>query len=535
MARSIIVLSGPVGSGKSTLAMRLAERLGAHHFKTNELLRELKPKTEGRAALQKAGEQLDRATDGRWLAEALSPHIAQLDENAVVVVDSVRTHQQIEALREIYLRSVVHVHLTAPTEELEDRYLRRSAEREGELPTYSDVTRDPTEARVEELAADADIVIDTKLCTPDDVEIRALTRLGFRVGLTTANVDVIVGGQYGSEGKGNIAFYLAPEYDLLVRVGGPNAGHKVPLDPPVTHRLLPSGTLAAAHAKLVIGPGAVLSVETLLEEIRATGVEYGRLMIDPQAMIISAEDVAAEEALVKSIGSTGQGVGEATARRIRGRKEGVILAKDVTELLPFIEPTAGVLEEAMARGDRVLLEGTQGTGLSLYHGDYPHVTSRDTTVAGCLAEAGIAPRNVRRVVMVCRTYPIRVASPEGKSSGFLAQEIAWSDVADRSGVPLEELDDTEKGSVSHKKRRVGEFDWALLRKSVLLNGPTDIALTFADYLDIENRKARRFDQLNSETIRFIEEMEYVSGCSVSLISTRFDLRSVIDRRFWRAQ
>ncbi|MDP9067415.1 MAG: adenylosuccinate synthetase [Actinomycetota bacterium] len=535
MARSIIVLSGPIGSGKSTLASRLANRLDATHLKTNDLLRELKPKTEGRAALQKAGEQLDKSTQGRWLAESLAPRIAQLDESAVVVIDAVRLNSQIEALREIFLRAVVHVHLTAPTEELEARYSRRKAERAGELPKYSDVKKDPTEARVEGLSADADIVIDTKLCTADDVEIRALTRLGFRVGLTSANVDVIVGGQYGSEGKGNVAFYLAPEYDLLVRVGGPNAGHKVPLDPPVTHRSLPSGTLAAAEANLLIGPGAVLSVETLLKEIREAGAEYGRLMIDPQAMIVSPEDVAAEEALVKSIGSTGQGVGEATARRIRNRKEGVLLAKDVAELRPFIKSASEVLEDAMARGDRILLEGTQGTGLSLYHGEYPHVTSRDTTVAGCLAEAGIAPRNVRRVVMVCRTYPIRVASPKGETSGFIAQEITWKDVSTRSGVPLEELDDVEKGSVSLKQRRVGEFDWALFRKSVLLNGPSDIALTFADYLHIENRKARRFDQLRPETIRFIEELEYVSGCPVSLISTRFDLRSVIDRRSWRGQ
>ncbi len=81
------------------------------------------------------------------------------------------------------------------------------------------------------------------------------------------------------------------------------------------------------------------------------------------------------------------------------------------ELAPFLASAYEVLSEAYARGDRVLLRGTQGTGLSLYHGAYPHVTSRDTTVAGCLAEMGIAPTRVRKVIMVCRTYPIRVQSP----------------------------------------------------------------------------------------------------------------------------
>jgi adenylosuccinate synthase len=85
-------------------------------------------------------------------------------------------------------------------------------------------------------------------------------------------------------------------------------------------------------------------------------------------------------------------------------------------------------------------------------------------------------------------------------------------------------------ATTRKKRRMAEFDWSLLRKSVSLNGPTDIALTFVDYIDIDNRKARRFEQLTSETVRFIEEVERVASAPVSLITTRFDYRSIIDRR-----
>ncbi len=210
------------------------------------------------------------------------------------------------------------------------------------------------------------------------------------------------------------------------------------------------------------------------------------------------------------------------------------LARDVPDLRPFIKETREVLEEAFRNRRRVLLEGTQGTGLSIYHGHYPHVTSRDTTVAGCLAEAGISPSRVRKVIMVCRAYPIRVQSPEGegKTSGYMSQEITLDEIARRSDLPLDELQKIEITSTTKRKRRIAEFDWVLLRKAASLNAPTDIALTFADYISIANRRARRFEQLTAETIRFIQEIERVASAPVSLISTRFHSRSIIDRRSW---
>src|SRR5207253_2953226 len=97
--------------------------------------------------------------------------------------------------------------------------------------------------------------------------------------------------------------------------------------------------------------------------------------------------------------------------------------------------------------------------------------------------------------------------------------------------PLSELETAEKGSVSHTQRRVGEFDWELLHRAAFLNRPTDIALTFVDYLSIKNRGAYRFDQLDASTIQFIERVELVAQARVSLISTRFSAR-LIDRRRW---
>ena len=175
-----------------------------------------------------------------------------------------------------------------------------------------------------------------------------------------------------------------------------------------------------------------------------------------------------------------------------------------------------------------LLEGTQGTGLSLHHGDYPHVTTRDTTVSGCLADAGIAPSNVRKVIMVCRTYPIRVGGP----SGPMAHEVDMAEIHRRSGIPLEELEKTERTTTTDRARRIAEFDWLQFRDSVQLNGPTDIALTFVDYFDVNNRKAFRFEQLSDDTISFVEEIERIPGRPVSLLSTDFNWRNVIDRRAW---
>jgi adenylosuccinate synthase len=199
---------------------------------------------------------------------------------------------------------------------------------------------------------------------------------------------------------------------------------------------------------------------------------------------------------------------------------------------PFIKDTWEILEKTYQSGKKVLIEGTQGSGLSLYHGSYPHVTSRDTSVSGALSEAGVPPSRIRKVIVTCRSYPIRVQSPHGKTSGEMGVEIDWKTVSKRSGLSFDQLKTTERTSTTNRDRRVAEFNWSMLRRAAALNGPTDIALTFADYISNKNEKAHRFEQLTSETITFIEEIERVAAAPVSLISTRFDFRSIIDRRAW---
>ncbi len=534
----IVLLSGPICSGKSALVRLLKERHSAKIIKTRELILSMAPKTKPeRKALQRAGQKLDREDGGEWVGRALQRTVDIYGKGqtptGLFVVDSVRILGQIEAIRRAYGAEVHHIHLTATEEELRKRYSERSRSDDEAVP-YDELKRNRTERDIENLADFADIVVSTDRCSEEAVLVRATALLDLYPRSNNALVDVLIGGQFGSEGKGNIVGHIAPEYDLLVRVGGPNAGHQVYAEPkPEKYYHLPSGTQRAPNAKLLLGPGAVIYPKKLLEEIAEHKIDAKRLRIDERAMIITDEDRKEEEKRFGSISSTAQGVGIASARKMTGRsdyKDGnaAFLARDCEDLKPYLGSARQVLADAMVAGQRILLEGTQGTGLSLHHGDYPHVTTRDTTVSGCLADAGIAPSNVRKIIMVCRTYPIRVGGP----SGPMEHEVDMAEIHRRSGIPLEELEQKERTTTTNRPRRIAEFDWLRFRDSVQLNGPTDIALTFVDYFDVKNRKAFRFEQLSQETISFVEEVERISGRPVSLLSTDFNWRNVIDRRAW---
>lgn len=521
-----IVISGRHAAGKTSLATQLVNRGDATLTEVRALASEVWARSRRRTATaERAQLVLDSESDGRWLAEELNKRLMNDDALGLLVVDGATVVTHVAYLRQSGW-SVIHVHLDGSDGALKKRSGRNA-------PRTSDERESASMAKI------ADVVIDTDRCSAPDVFARVLARTEQVRPLTAPPlVDVLVGGQYGSEGKGNIANYLAPEYQVLVRVGGPNAGHKVFRTgaPAYTFRQLPSGALGNRDAMLVVGAGAVISLPTLLKEIGELAIPFDKLMIDPQAMMIDQSDVDWEvQHLKAAIGSTAQGIGAATARKILYRKPDseVRLAKDIPELKHYIGDTIEFFASCFTLGKKIMLEGTQGTTLSLHHGHYPHVTSRVTTATACLAEAGLASRNVRKILMVCRTYPIRVGdSITGKTSGYMSQKIDFGAIAARSGIPYSELKETEVGSVSGRPRNVAEFDWSQLRRSMILNGPTDIALTFADYLGVSNREAFRYEQLNEDTLRFIEEVEKVGGIPVSMISTAFNDRNIIDRRMW---
>lgn len=351
-------------------------------------------------------------------------------------------------------------------------------------------------------------------------------------------VDVLVDGFYGSCGKGNIVSHIAANYGVHIRVGGPNAGHSVVFDgvKSVFYQI-PSGAIHAPNATLVIGPGANIHVPTLKKEIQMMedqGVEVrSRLCIDPQANVITEQDINLEAGLVKTIGSTGQGVGKATSERIMGRQSGRQLARDNEFLKPFLQKSLAIYEQAYRAGIPMLLEGTQGTGLSLYHGSYPYVTSRDTTASGTAGEAGIAPTRVRDVIVVLRSYVIRVASPEGGTSGPMYKEQTWEDISKTAKIPADVLRERERTTTTKRLRRVGLFDWSLLSQALLLNGATKLALTFADYLNPDNANAKYWDDLGIETRDFVRKIEAYSGVPVDYIACSD--RNVIDTAYSNVQ
>lgn len=545
----VVIISGKTCSGKTGLAEKLRQRYAFRVVSSRDILNahlELAGKDHRPALIEEARNQ-DEQSNSKWIVEGVQPQFELLrDDEPGIVVDHVSSAEQVRQFRECFKTNLVHVHLYATQETLLKRYAE--AEASADAPAYSDIDHLTPES-VESLKADADVRIFTDRTDSEDTLVRVAAQLHLLTPPELRCVDVLVGGQYGSEGKGNIVAYLANEYDVLVRVGGPNAGHTVAnTEGKIVHHQLPSGT-RFSNAKILLGPGITLNVQGLLAEIAKSQIGPGRLYIDPQATIIDAEDIANEEGGVKgTIASTGSGSGEAKARRIRnrGKPDQPKLARDIPELEPYLGSTVEHLELAYRQGHSVLLEGTQGSALSLYHGEYPYVTSRDTNVAGCLAEAGISPSRVRKILMVVRTTPIRVADPDGDNgniSGHLKVETSFRTIAESAGLNPDDVEAAEKTSTTNRKRRVGWFEWSQFRRACDLNAPTDIVLTFVDYLSASNQKARRFEQLSSDTIKFIEELERVAQAPVSLINTRFpqkdgdfkDLRSIIDRRNWTAR
>lgn len=345
---------------------------------------------------------------------------------------------------------------------------------------------------------------------------------------------VIVGGQFGSEGKGKLSAYLSQRdnTDVVVRCGSTNSGHTVVQDGQKWElRMIPAGFVQPT-AQLMLPAGSLIDLEVLKREIEATGVTQDRLLIDERAGIIEPSDIQGERDsnLWGQFGSTQSGVGHALSRRIMRRPD-FRIAKDVPELrdLARIGDVSYEVNGAVQRGDNVIVEGTQGYGLSIYHTvEFPYATSRDTTAAGFLAEVGLAPKLVDEVIMAVRTYPIRVAG----NSGPLPNEITWEDIQRRSGSPdpVTELTTTTK-----RVRRVAEFELDLTQRAAVVNGATSIAVHGIDYFDHSNRNHSTFDSLNFEAKSFISLLEQKIGIPVPFIGYGPHTGEFIDRRVNRRE
>jgi adenylosuccinate synthase len=226
-------------------------------------------------------------------------------------------------------------------------------------------------------------------------------------------------------------------------------------------------------------------------------------------MIITEQDRLEEQAnsLRQSIGSTLSGTGAAMCRRI-SRKTSVRLAKHDDRLRPFVNPVVPFMRSHLASGDRVIVEGTQGFGLSLLHAaNYPYVTSRDTTAAAFVSEAGLSPLDVDDIVLVLRAFPIRV----GGNSGPLQNEIQWETVSHEGGSPTPLIEYT---SVTRSVRRVARFHPEVVRQAILVNTPTHIVLNHLDYVDASCHCS---NNLSKKVTDFVNKVELLIGVPIDYL------------------
>ncbi|WP_069807269.1 adenylosuccinate synthetase [Vulcanisaeta thermophila] len=328
---------------------------------------------------------------------------------------------------------------------------------------------------------------------------------------------LVVGGQFGDEGKGKVVSYLglSDKPSICVRTGSINAGHTVTYNGRTWKvRIIPS-CFVNQSTKLMIAPGALLKIDVFLREVEETN-SRGRVWVDERTGVIEDAHVERErsdEYLMRTIGSTGQGVGAATMDRVMRRLR---LARDFQELRGLITDVPLAVNEELDRGGLVVVEGTQGTFLSLYHGTYPYVTSRDTTAAGILSEVGVSPRRVDDIILVFKSYVTRVGA------GELPGELSPEEVVARGWV--------ERGTVTGRPRRAAPFNLDLARRAVMLNRPTQIAITKLDALFPGARGKRRWVDLPPEARRWVEELSEALKVPVTLIGTGEDSLDMVDMR-----
>ncbi len=328
---------------------------------------------------------------------------------------------------------------------------------------------------------------------------------------------VVVGGFFGDEGKGKIISYLAlhDKPSIVVRGGaGPNAGHTIK-DGDKTYkvRMLPSGFLNK-DAKVMVGPGVVVNPDVLLKEVNDFGVE-GRAFLDFNCGIIekSHRDADSQGRLKEKIGSTGSGTGPANAERAMRTLK---LAKEIEQLKPYLIDVPLEVNSALDRNENVLIEGTQGTHLSLWHGTYPFVTTKDVTASGICADVGVGPKKVDDVIVVFKAYLTRVGT--GPMPGELSEE-------ETSQLGWEEF-----GTVTGRLRRAAEFDFELAKRAVMLSSANQISITKLDVRFPNCAGITSYNELEEDAKSFIKNIEDKLGVKVTLIGTGPKINDVIDLR-----
>jgi len=328
---------------------------------------------------------------------------------------------------------------------------------------------------------------------------------------------VVICGFFGDTGKGKISSYLSlkDRTAVAVRAGvGPNAGHTVVYEgKKYKLRVLPSA-FVYDKCRLLIGPGVVISPEVLFQEIQLTKSE-DRVGVDPQCAIIESKHIEADKAghLSEKIKTTGTGTGPCNAERALRM---VKLARDTSELEKLLTDVPLEVNVAISKEKNVLIEGTQGTYLSLYHGTYPYCTSKDVTASAACSDVGVGPTKVSDVIIVFKSYTTRVGA------GPLPNELPWEEAEKRGWAEI--------ATVTGRRRRAAPFNYELARRAIMLNGATQAALTKIDVLFPECKGVKSYEGLSQKARRFIEKVEKEIKLPVTLIGTGPGTLEIVDRR-----
>ncbi|MCX6777982.1 MAG: adenylosuccinate synthetase [Candidatus Micrarchaeota archaeon] len=325
--------------------------------------------------------------------------------------------------------------------------------------------------------------------------------------------DIVVGGQFGDEGKGKVISYLAlnDQPEVIARSGvGPNAGHQVFYKGrQYSLRQVPSG-FVYDKARLLVGAGVLVSPSVFLREVTELDIQK-RVGVDRRCTAITDEHIKQDGgANSEKIGTTKTGCGPANMDRVNRT------AKLVSEIPELAQYLCDVPTEVNA-AKKALIEGTQGFMLSLLYGTYPFVTSKDTSASTMAADVGVGPKNIRDVIMVVKAYTTRVGN--GPFKFELPPEKA------------KELGFAEYGTVTGRPRRVSDkLHFDDLRYAAMINSASIIALTKLDVRFPSCAHAKKYSQLTDEARKFVEEIEAELHVPAKIIGTGADAEDIIDRR-----
>ena len=329
---------------------------------------------------------------------------------------------------------------------------------------------------------------------------------------------VVVGGFFGDEGKGHIVSYLAvrDRPSITVRGGvGPNAGHQVVYQGRTYGlRMVPCG-FVNLRSRLLIGPGVLVNPKVFLEEIKLTETE-NRIGLDKQCAIIEERHIEEEKKnayLTTKIGTTKTGIGTCQSERVFRKAR---LANEFPEIRRYITDVPLEVGNALKRKENVLVEGTQGTYISLYHGTYPFCTAKDVCASAICSDVGIGPTSVDEVAVVFKAFVTRVGE------GPLDNQLSVEELEKRGWL--------EFGTVTRRPRRAAPFDFKLAKRAAMLNGATQAAITKLDVVYPECKGVKSFEKLSQRAKEFIAQVENEIDVPVKLIGTGPSVEDTIDRR-----